>query len=52
MGIWASLYFFYGHDGRLGQQVAVGFVIAGAILERVVKYKYDQRNKTDDKPDA
>ena len=52
MGIWASLHFFYGQDGRLGQLVAAGFVIAGSILQQVVKYKYDQSNKTDDKPDA
>ena len=50
MGIWTSLCFFYGQDGRLGQQVADGFVIAGIILMLIVRYKAGQ--KKDDKPDA
>jgi hypothetical protein len=50
MGIWISLCFFYGHDGRLGQHVADGFVIVGIILMQIVRYKAGL--KKDDKPDA
>lgn len=50
MGIWTSLYFFYGHDGVLGQRIAAAFVIAGIILIQIVRWKAGQ--KKDDKPDA
>jgi gas vesicle protein len=54
IGIWASLAFYPEH-GRLLQRVASIFVLAGIILQAVVKYKCDQSkksNKTDEKPDA
>jgi hypothetical protein len=47
MGIWASLCFFYGKDGMLGQHVATGFVLAGIILIQIVRYKAGK--KSDDK---
>ena len=50
IGIWASLCFFYGKDGALGQRIAAAFIIAGIVLMQIVRYKAGQ--KTDDKPDA
>ena len=50
IGIWASLCWFYGQDGTLGQRVAAGFVITGIILMQIVRWKAGQ--KKDDKPDA
>jgi hypothetical protein len=52
MGIWTSLCFFYGHDGILGQRVAAGFVIAGIILNQVLRFRFRSQNKDDEKPDA
>ena len=50
IGIWASLCFFYGQNGVLGQRIATVSVIAGIILMQIVRYKAG--HKKDDKSDA
>jgi gas vesicle protein len=51
IGFWSSLAFYPQH-GKLLQTVATVFVLAGIILQQIVKYKFDQSKKTDEKHDA